>query len=244
MEETMSLSDIFHTLNKRWKLIVLLILAAVLIGAGISYFLLKPKYQASTQILVNQKSDKNQFNVDQLRANIDMVNTYSVIIKSPTILEKTIENFNLQKSIEQLQQKITVKTQDNTQVFSLNVEDSDAARAVTIANAVSFTFQKEVPAIMNVDNVTILAKAVNSDQVNLSPILIIAAALIVGLMAGIGLVFLLEYMDRTIKDDRDAEICLGLPVLGTINKVSARMKKEERKKIGSETFVSYSETKI
>ena len=56
MEDTISLFDIFHTLKKRWKLIVLMTLVAALISGTISYFLLTPVYQSSTQILVNQKN--------------------------------------------------------------------------------------------------------------------------------------------------------------------------------------------
>ena len=59
----------------------------------------------------------------------------------------------------QINQKITINSHENSQVFSLTVEDSNAARAVKIANSVSETFQKEIPGIMNVDNVSILAKA-------------------------------------------------------------------------------------
>lgn len=234
MEETMSLSEMLNTLKKHWKLIVCLTITAAMIGSSISYFLLKPEYEASTQILVNQKSGKYPFNADQFRANIDMINTYSVIIKSPAILEKAAGNFNLNQTTAQLNQKITVDTQNNSQVFSLTVKDSDPLRTITIANAVSETFQKEIPAIMNVDNVTILAKAVNAYRISPKPSLNIAVALIVGLMAGIGLAFILEYMDKTIKDDRDVEIYLELPVLGIIHQISpGTTKRGGRKNLAS-----------
>ena len=41
----------------------------------------------------------------------------------------------------------------------MTVEDSNPIQAVEIANAVSETFQKEIPGIMNIDNVSILAMA-------------------------------------------------------------------------------------
>lgn len=62
------------------------------------------------------------------------------------------------------------------------------------------------------------------------PLLNIAIALVVGLMAGVGLSFLLEYLDNTIKSEQDIEKLLELPVLGAIttmetNKKSPRMQK-------------------
>lgn len=223
MEETISIKDIFKTLKKRWKLIMLLTLIAALISGSISYFLLTPVYQSSTQILVNQKQSENQLDSNQIRSNIDMINTYSVIIKSPAILEKVIDELELDQSVDQLSQKITINSQENSQVFSLTVQDSNPAKAVEIVNTVSSIFQKEIKDIMKVDNVSILAKAEvkeNPTPVKPSPLLNIAIAVVVGLMAGIGLAFLLEYMDNTIRDEKDIETLLNLPLLGAIQKIS------------------------
>lgn len=223
MEETISIKDIFKTLKKRWKLIMLLTLIAALISGTISYFVLTPVYQSSTQILVNQKQSENQLDSTQIRSNIDMINTYSVIIKSPAILEKVIEKLELDQSVDQLSGKITINSQENSQVFSLTVQDTNPAKAVEIANTVSSIFQKEIKDIMNVDNVSILAKAEIKDNpapVKPNPVLNIAIAVVVGLMAGVGLAFLLEYMDNTIKDEDDIEKFLELPILGSIQKIS------------------------
>ncbi|MGW8424540.1 YveK family protein [Peribacillus simplex] len=223
MEETISIKDIFKTLKKRWKLIMLLTLIAALISGSISYFLLTPVYQSSTQILVNQKQSENQLDSNQIRSNIDMINTYSVIIKSPAILEKVIDELELDQSVDQLSQKITINSQENSQVFSLTVQDSNPSQAVEKANAISAIFQKEIKDIMNVDNVSVLAKAEikeNPTPVKPNPLLNIAIAMVFGLMAGIGLAFLLEYMDNTIKDEDDIERFLELPILGSIQKIS------------------------
>ncbi|WP_375089638.1 YveK family protein [Peribacillus sp. RS7] len=223
MEETISIKDIYKTLKKRWKLIMLLTLIAALISGTISYFLLTPVYQSSTQILVNQKQSENQLDSIQIKSNIDMINTYSVIIKSPAILGKVIDELDLDQSVDQLSEKITINSQENSQVFSLTVQDSNPSQAVEIANTVSSTFQKEIKDIMKVDNVSILAKAEvkeNPTPVKPSPLLNIAIAVVVGLMAGIGLAFLLECMDNTIRDEKDIETILELPLLGSIQKIS------------------------
>lgn len=223
MEETISIKDILQTLKKRWKIIMLLTLIAALISGTISYFLLTPIYQSSTQILVNQKKSENQLDSTQIQSNIDMINTYSVIIKSPVILEKVIDELELAQSVDQLSEKITINSEENSQVFSLTVQDSKPSQAVVIANTVSETFQKEIKNIMNVNNVSVLAKAEiknNPTPVKPNPLLNIAIAVVVGLMAGIGLAFLLEYMDNTIKDENDIEKLLELPILGSIQKIT------------------------
>ncbi len=48
---------------------------------------------------------------------------------------------------------------------------------------------------------------------------IIGVGVIIGLLLGVGLAFLFEYFDKTIKNPEDVEYYLGLPVLGTIPKI-------------------------
>jgi capsular polysaccharide biosynthesis protein len=245
MENSMNLHDIFKILKKRWKLILLMTLVAGLISGAVTYYLLTPVYQASTQILVNQKDSENRFDSSLLRSNVDLISTYSMIIKSPAILGNVIKDLDFTESVEELNQNITINSQDNSQVFFLTVEDSNAGRAVEIANSVSETFQQDIQGIMNVDNVSILAKAElkeNPIPVSPKPILNIAIAVVVGLMTGIGIAFLLEFMDSTLKDEQDVAAYLGLPVLGSIQKMSRTQKKERKgssiQKTGSETIVS------
>ncbi|MDR7073330.1 YveK family protein [Fictibacillus barbaricus] len=248
MEETISLKDIAVTLRKRLRLIVLITAIAAAVSGIISYFVLTPVYQASTQLLVNQKtSEQPALDVNQVRTNVEMINTYSVIIKSPTILNQVIEDLNLNQSVEQLNGAITVNSEQNAQVFNLTVENEDPAKAVNIANAIAETFSDKIPEIMNVDNVKILSHAVfkeNPTPVNPKPILNIAIALVVGLMVGVGLAFLLEYLDNTIKTEEDIQTILQLPVLGVIPKISTEderapiQKKAARKRMGSGTLES------
>ncbi|NGY93898.1 hypothetical protein F3K44_31540 [Bacillus megaterium] len=74
-------------------LIVILTVGAGLASGLISHYALKPVYRASTQILVNsKKTDDPSLNANQVQTNIQLVNTYSEIIKSPVILEKVSKN--------------------------------------------------------------------------------------------------------------------------------------------------------
>ncbi len=247
MDSTVSLMDIFKTLKKRWKFIVLLTLAAALIGGAVSYLVLKPVYQVSTQILVNQKNADKQLDLTQLQSNVNLINTYSDIMKSPVILEKVINKLNLTQSFEELNKDISITNQTNSQVFTLNVENENASLATQIANTLSETFQQEIKGIMNVDNVSILAKAELKKipaPVKPKPLLNILVAIALGLISGLGTALLLEFWDNTIKDDQDVAD-LGLPVLGSVQKMSMVHKKVKGRSIkpamGSETVVSSGE---
>ncbi len=165
MEETISLRELMDTVKKRITLILLITLTAILVSGGVSYFLLTPVYQSSTQLLVNQsKSEQPAYNPGEIQTNLQLMKTYNVIIKSPTILEKVIKDLDLTMTTAQLNSKISVGSEGESQVINLSVQDTDPQIAAEIANKTASVFQNEIPSIMNVDNVSILAKAEVGEQ--------------------------------------------------------------------------------
>lgn len=247
MEETISLKELLHTLKKRMFLILSITFTAVLLSTVFSLFFLTPIYQSSTQLLVNQaKSDQPVFNPSEIQTNLQLINTYNVIIKSPAILDLVRQELDLDLTADQLDSKITVASEKESQVIAITVQDPDPYTAADIANTTAKVFQNEIVNIMNVDNVSVLAKA--SVKENVSPvkpntILNAVIAFIVGITVSIGLAFLLEYLDNTIKNEQDVEQSLEAPLLGVISVIenSGRDSRAERtesiKNTGGESVV-------
>lgn len=185
-----------------------------------------PIYQSSTQILVNQKKQEGAaIQLGEIQSNIQLTNTYKVIIKSPVILEQVNEKLNLNMTAQALAKKVNVTNEKDSQVISITVEDKGPKVARDIANVTADVFKGEVSKIMNVDNVTVLSKAEvmeNQSPIKPAPMLNVAITFVVGLMASVALAFLLEYLDNTVKKEEDVESLLGLPVLGIV----ARMDEE------------------
>ncbi|MBK0007182.1 capsular biosynthesis protein [Bacillus sp. S35] len=223
MEETISLRELFAVLRKRLWLIVLITIIAATLSAVISFFVLTPVYESKTQILVNQaKNDQQLYNPQVVQTNVQLINTYNDIITSPAILEKVVKELKLDESSQSLKGQIQVTSAQDSQVAQIVVQDTSAKRAADIANTTASVFQKQVPKLMNVDNVKVLSKATlgeNPSPVKPQPLLNIAIAIVVGLMVGVGLSFLLEYLDNTLKTEQDIENILELPVMGVITTI-------------------------
>lgn len=233
MEETISLKELFDTLKKRVSLIVSITLVVMIVSAVVSYFIITPEYKSSTQILVNQTKDDSSavINSGEVQANVQLINTYSVILKSAAILNIVKDELDLDMSVSALNSKVIVESAQGSQVMTLSVTDSDPAVALQIANKTAEVFEKEIKNIMSIDNVTVLPLA--EDQENQSPVspnppLNIAIGAVVGLMIGIGLAFLLEYLDNTIKTEQDIEKLLELPVLGAITTIDENLEAKMR----------------
>lgn len=225
MEETISLKEIFEVIKKRLWLIIALIVSAALIAAIVSYFILTPTYESESQFVVNQEQQdpSAQFNASDIQTNVELIKTYEVIIKSPAILDPIIEELNLPYSISTLENKISVSSAEQSQVVTITVTDPDPALAADIANTTVQIFQQEIPEILNVDNVKVLSEAklaADPSPVAPNPKLNIAIAIVLGGMIGVGIAFLLEYLDTTITTETELENHLDLPILGTVTTIS------------------------
>ncbi len=241
--------DLFQMLKKRITLIISITLVVTLLSGLISYFVLTPMYESSTELLVNKsETDMNPlYSYNDIQTNLKLIETYSVIIKSPRIIDLVISNDELDLTSEQLIAKIKVNAVKNSQVISITVTDTNPEKVVMLVNAIASTFKTEIKKIMKVDNVQILTEAKikeNPKPIKPKPVLNILIAFMLGLIFSVGLVFLLEYMDTTIKTEQEVEKLLGYPVLGSIATIGVEIgqkNKRKRKKaqatmVGVESF--------
>ncbi|CAC6496359.1 Capsular polysaccharide synthesis enzyme Cap5A; truncated [Staphylococcus aureus] len=192
----------------------------LIISAIVTFFVLSPKYQANTQILVNQtKGDNPQFMAQEVQSNIQLVNTYKEIVKSPRILDEVSKDLNDKYSPSKLSSMLTITNQENTQLINIQVKSGHKQDSEKIANSFAKVTSKQIPKIMSVDNVSILSKA-DGTAVKVAPktVVNLIGAFFLGLVVALIYIFFKVIFDKRIKDEEDVEKELGLPVLGSIQK--------------------------
>ncbi|MEK4860583.1 Wzz/FepE/Etk N-terminal domain-containing protein [Staphylococcus sp. FSL W8-0774] len=220
MEGKVDLSRIFKVLRKNIKKLITIPVIFMILSAIFTSLFVTPKYAASTQILVNQKQIENNIvNPNNVQNSLQSVNTYAEIIKSPRILERVSKELDYKYDVKELSSFVKVTNQSNSQIINVSIVTENAKVSAKIANKVAKVFAKEVPDIMDVDNVSVLSKA--SDTENKVAPNITNNMLLTGL-AALGLTLLIIYLkhilDRRIKTEQDVLDELQLPVLGVIQK--------------------------
>lgn len=222
MEQTISLESLFRILRKNLRLIVISTIVGTVLAAIITFFIMTPKYSASVDILVNRKQDNAVTNqLSDQQADVNMINTYKDIITKAVTLDpvrkEVNEKLGYSVTADELRDMISVTNEQNSQVFSVSVKDTDAARSATVANIIAETFKKQVKKILDVNNVSIIAKA-TKPKTAVSPRkkLNIAIGLVVGLFFGVGLALLSELTDHNVKDMEYLTDELGLTKLGMV----------------------------
>lgn len=232
MNETISLQELFSILRKSfWRILALTIVAA-LISFAVSSFLIKPTYQAGTQILVTPKKQENEvIDAQSVQSSVTLVNTYRVIIQSPAILEQVQKEVpNAPTNVAALNNMVKVESEQNSQVINVSVQSTDAALASNMANSIAEVFSSDVQKLMSVDNVTVLSKSgIPTSPVSPNIILNTAIAAVVGFLLGVGLAFLREVLDRRIRTEDQVQQILDLPVLGSIPDIDSKVFKSSSK---------------
>lgn len=223
MEEEIDLRQYWDVLCKRWLIVILLPLIAALTSGVISFMIIKPVYQASTTLIVGKKASETGLAAAQmldnsvLQANQQLAKTYATIAQSRTVEQNVIKDLDLKLTVADLDKLISITPVKTTEILEIQIENTNPMLAAGIANAMASEFSKAVIEIKKVDSVSIIDTAVTPTlPVKPNKKLNILIAFVVGLMASIGLVFLLEYLDNTVKTSDDVEKLLGIPVLGVI----------------------------
>ncbi|WP_239732587.1 Wzz/FepE/Etk N-terminal domain-containing protein [Mammaliicoccus sp. E-M25] len=219
MEETIDLSKLFTILKKNMKYLIILPIVFLVLSMVITFIFMTPKYSSSTQVLVNQKETDNQMMAQQVQSDLQLVNTYSEIIKSPRILDKASKNLKGKYTRNELSEMLTVNNQAESKILNITVENESRENAGKVANEIANVFSKDVKDIMNVDNVTILSKADNNgNKVSPKPLINAVVGVFLGLIVALIIIFLKELLDKRIKTEADVEEQLNIPVLGTIQR--------------------------
>lgn len=256
-DNTIDLTQLLQLCRRHIWALILWSVGLALVGWGIANFVISPKYSSSAQILVNQKSNKNDPNAayNTQQANMQLVNTYKDIVTShvilkdasdrlanpvrvvkkakpakyrttddgrkvlvrkaqPAVIERDGKAYSV--SASQLAKNISVATQQQSQVFSVSAKADTPEKAKAEANAVARSFRDQIPNIMNINNVTIVAPATNGVQSFPNVKLFTLAGFVVGLVLSLAVVIIREMNDTTVRDDEFLTRELGLTNLGQI----------------------------
>jgi capsular polysaccharide biosynthesis protein len=216
------LQEYVQILKKRWQLILIITIAAAAVSAAVSFFIIKPTYKSDISVIIGKigtttEAGSQSMNYNDVLMYQKLVKTYSELVKSRTVAENAISSLRLDIKPTELQQMISVSPKGDTEFLTISVKSKDAEQAMKIANQLAKSLKDVSITVKKMDNVQILDTAqLPVDPDSPKPMLNIAIAFFLGLMLSVGLVFLLEYLDSTVKTQDDIEKLLGIPVIGVI----------------------------
>ncbi len=222
-ENTISLQEIAYALKKRWKLIVLITIAATLVSAILSFFVIKPKYEATTKLFIGkQETSQNTANYDNndIMMYQKLMKTYAQLVNTSDLVTKAVKSADLdynQKDVKGILNNLNANPSADTQILDLSYKGGNPKDVLKLTEAITNEFIAESKELIPNGNVQVIQKPqLPENPVSPNKTLNILIAFILGLMVGVGVVLLLEYLDNTFKSREDLEKTLDLPIIGTI----------------------------
>ncbi len=220
-ENIISLNDIFEILRKKWKIILVFALTSTLVASIALFLLITPQYESTTKVFIGkEESQQEGYNILDIQMYQKLLKTYAEIIKTEDLVKKAIDKTGLEIKPKDAVGNLTVVSLADTQIIEIKYKSSSPEEAVKLVSAIKDEFVKLSTELVPNGNVQVIEeprfplRAVSPNK-NMGLII----AIVLGVFMGIGVIFLIEFMDNTYKNKDRIEEELNLPVLGIIQKM-------------------------
>lgn len=220
-ENIISLNDIFEILKRKWKIILVFALTSTLVASIALFLLITPQYESTTKVFIGkEESQQEGYNILDIQMYQKLLKTYAEIIKTEDLVKKAIDKTGLEIKPKEAVENLTVVSLADTQIIEIKYKTSSPEEAVKLVSAIKDEFVKLSTELVPNGNVQVIEKPrfpLRAVSLNKSMGLIIA--IVLGVFMGIGVIFLIEFMDNTYKNKDRIEEELNIPVLGIIPKI-------------------------
>ena len=217
--EEIDLKELFEFIKKKIGLLITITVVICLLSCIYGLFIQKPMYKSYTTIILggNETTTSQTITQSDITLNKNLVDTYAEIVKSRRVLEQVIAELDLEETYEELSNKISVSSVNNTEIIKITVADSNPIEAKNVANVTANFFSKEVVKLYNMNNVNVLDEANEANEpynINIPKQVIIY--FFIGIIIALSILFIIFYFDRTIKSVEQVEQKIKLPILGGV----------------------------
>lgn len=204
---------------KRRALIEIIVVLIILVAGFFTLHLRRAtpaapaKYDANSQVLLTLPESKQQVVLDQT-VNPQYVNTFVAAIQTDTIarpVQKKLAAKGIKVSLRKLEKQVNVHTNNNNSLIEINVTTNQRTTAKQTAQVYAQVASENVRSLMGIGRGKVLAQPRVNQVLAIQKlpvkqiIVLIVAALVLGLASGCGL----EILDRRIRSRYFAETTLG-----------------------------------
>ncbi|MGL5428855.1 MAG: YveK family protein [Cetobacterium sp.] len=217
-EEELDLMDLFFTIMRRWRLILLVATPVFLAGAFFA-FTRPTVYRAEMTMMVSSGRNYSANSLDggELSVNQKLATTYAEIAKSKAILNSVIKKYDLDTTLKSLEKVVTITPVEDTELLLLSYTNGDSTMAAAVVNEISKEFILKIREVMNFENIKVVEAAeVPKEAMPKKRALILAVSIVLAGMLGAMAAFIVEFFFCKLRKPKDIEKILGVSMLGMV----------------------------
>ena len=174
-------------------------------------------YSRQGEMLFPEKSEEDDMVVSEETPEEVLINTYSSVITSDSVLQRVIDELSLDWSLSRLRSAITVESEKGSRIMNVSVQASRSETALDIADKLAEIYPEIVEKKVGVGAIRPIGKASlqgGAIRDNRRKYAFMGAAICAALM--FLLLVVTRLLDPTIRLDTDVTRELGIPILGAI----------------------------
>lgn len=217
--------DLLHLIKILWKKAWVIALCTILLGAIVfsyAFFFITPQYQAKAMMYVNNSSfsvGSTSFSISssELTAAKSLLDTYVIILKSRTTLEKVLDETGLDYTYEELSSMVSASAVNSTEVFQIVATSSIPQEAELIVDTIVKILPDRIADIVDGSSVRLVDHAILPTQRS-SPSYTKYAmiGLVLGFVVSCGVIIINDLLDTTIRDEDYLYQRYNIPVLAVV----------------------------
>ena len=210
------LGEMFSALFQRKGTIILVTILFGIVSFLYSKMIATPLYSASAMMIVNSGERYDYVTQDQLRSASSLVNTYSVIITSDTVMDVVVDNLDMEDTFEDEVTDITVAPVNDTQIMKITVTATDPGIALDVCREITSVVPDVIIRTVKVGSVELVAAAkAKEDPVSPRVGRNMTITMMLGLILSCAFVILVTVHDNKIKGETELRQA-DLTILGVI----------------------------
>ncbi len=214
-EQEIDLMELITMLLKRWYIIAASVIVVFSFVAIFAFVMQEDYYVAESTMIVRGQNE--EYDSADFQFGTRFVSTYTEFAKSNTVLNEVRDRLDGDYTNQQLRNMMNIVGVSDTIIIRLEIQSSDPAEAALIANTIVDVMENEVRIFEGLDNIEQLDEAITPmNPAGPNRMLYLAIGVVLGGMIGVFGVFVIEFLDKTVKTTKDIENKLGLRTLGTI----------------------------
>ncbi len=215
-EMEIDLLEVFHAMLKRWWLIIGCAVIFAAAAFGYTKFFVTPEYEASSMIYVLSKTTSISSALD-LQLGKQLTVDFETLATSRPVVEKVIDELNLNTDYETLVKSITITNPTDTQILKIFARSTNPELACNISNAMADATAERIAEVMVTDKPSTVEDAVvpkNPVSPNVKKNTLLAG--LVGAFLVMAVILIRYLMDDRIKTEEDIVKYLELNALASI----------------------------
>lgn len=215
--------DVFRSLKNNLRLILISTLSVTLVSAIITFFFIPPEYEASTKVYIGKERFKNvstTYTNEEINMYQRLIKTYSELVKTKDLVRKSISNVGQDISVNEVLSKLQAISIADTQILQIKYVSDSREEAYDMVYGITEEFMKLSKKLYPKGNVHIIQQPIVPEiPVGPNKKMNIAIGALLGMMIGLGVTFLREFINNTYSNKEEVERDLEIPCIGVIPKI-------------------------